>query len=64
MRDFVKINETRLRKNTIKRYIPTDEKRITVYYSPSRNKVDFESFVFDSTEKRNEMISELDLNFL
>ena len=64
MKEFVKINNTRIRKNTIKRYVPMENNRITVYYSASRNKVDFESFKFESVKERDEMINELDLNFL
>ena len=64
MKEFVKINDTRIRKNTINRYIPMDRNKITVYYSPGRNKVDFESFPFSTLEDRDKMLEELDLNFL
>ena len=60
----MKINETRIRKNTIKRYIPMEKNRITIYYSTGRYKVDFESFPFSTLEDRDKMIEELDLNFL
>ena len=64
MKEFLKIKEIRIKKNTIKRYTPTEKNRLTIYYSPSRNKVDYESFTFDTPEDRDEMIKELDLNFL
>ena len=64
MKEFVLINETRIRKSTIKRYVPMDKNRITIYYSQGRNKVDYESFPFASLEDRDDTMDYLDLNFL
>ena len=64
MKEFIRINEMRLRRSTIKRYTPTEKNRITVYYSASRNKVDFESFSFVTSEDRDNALFELDLTFL
>ena len=64
MKEFVLINETRIRKSTIKRYLPYREDRITIYYSPSRNKLDYETHTFTSKEDRDDTMDYLDLNFL
>lgn len=61
MTNFVCINGIRIHKNTIKKYSPNGETKLNIYYAPSRNKVDVETFSFDSTEERDEILEMLDL---
>lgn len=64
MKEFIKINETRIRKSCIKKYIPLDDRHLRVYYSSSKNKPDSESFVFTSKISRNRITKELDMYFI
>ena len=61
---FVQINEFRLIKSAIKKYLPNGETCLNVYYSPSRNNVDVETFSFSNKQLRDEMIAKLDAIFL
>lgn len=61
---FIKINDTRLIKSSIKRYIPNGTTSINVYYCPSRNKMDVETFSFSTKKLRDGMIARLDGLFL
>ena len=60
MKNFIKIKDTRLRNNTIKRYAPIDENSIVVYYSASRYKIDKEVFRFIDKKERDVYINILD----
>jgi len=60
MTDFISINLTRLRKNTIKRYQPIGENQLAVYFSASRAKIDKEIFTFDDEDERDHFIETLD----
>lgn len=64
MQTFIKINETRLIKSSIKKYIPSGENKINIYFNTSRYKVEMESFSFENKEKRDEIINYLDAMFL
>jgi len=64
MKTFVKINEVRLAKSSIKKYTPNGTNKLNVYYSPSRNKIDVETFDFPSKGKRDDMVDTLDTIFL
>ena len=61
---FIKINETRLIKSSIKKYIPSGENKINIYFNTSRYKVELETFVFDDTRKRDAVMEYLDAMFL
>jgi hypothetical protein len=61
---FIKINETRLIKSSIKRYISDGATGIKIYFCPSRTKLDVETFSFLSKKRRDEMIATLDGLFL
>lgn len=64
MKTFIKINDIRIYKGSIKKYSPTSNNKINVYYSPSRNKVEVETFSFPSLEDRDDMMEYLDTIFL
>jgi len=61
---FIKINDTRLIKSSIKRYIPNGSTSLNVYYNPSRNKLDVETFTFSTKKLRDDMIAKVDAIFL
>ena len=63
MKDFIKINQERVRKSTIKKYQPFGELRLNVYFNVSRYKIEVETFDFESTEKRDSMVELLDIEF-
>lgn len=60
MKNFIKINDVRLKTNTIKKYLPIGKTIIGIYYSVSRYKIDKEEFKFDTEKSRNIMINILD----
>jgi hypothetical protein len=60
MTNFICILGTRILRNTIKRYLPVGENKLNVYYNTSRNKPESETFVFNDSEERDEMIDYLD----
>ena len=60
MLNFIIIQNVRIHKSTIKKYRPEGENKIYLYYSPSRNKIDSEQFIFNDSEERNECLSMLD----
>lgn len=62
-KEFIKIGQQRIRKNTIKKYQPYGEKGINIYYNTSRYKIELELFQFDTKELRDEMLETLDVNF-
>ena len=64
MKTFVKINDVRLVKSSIKKYTPNGKTKINVYYSPSRNKIDVEIFTFITQKERDKIIDILDTTFL
>ena len=61
MKDFIKINDTRIRKSTVKKYGPIGDSSINIYFSTSRYKIDVETF---KCNNRKEMLEYLDTNFL
>lgn len=63
MKDFIKIQNERIRKNTIKKYQPFGEKKLNLYYNTSRYKIELQVFDFDSVENRNDALETLDLEF-
>lgn len=63
MKDFIKIQNERIRKNTIKKYQPFGEKKLNVYYNTSRYKIELQVFDFDYVESRNDALETLDLEF-
>jgi hypothetical protein len=62
-KDFIRIGNQRIRKNTIKKYQPNGELSINLYYNTSRYKIEVEAFKFDTTKERDEMLQTLDTNF-
>lgn len=64
MKTFILINEERLIKSSIKRYKPNGDKKINIYFSPSRNRMDVETFAFETKRECDEMLNELDTIFL
>ena len=64
MKTFLQINDVRIIKSSVKKYMPNGDKSINIYYTPSRNRIDVESFVFLSKGERDEMIEILDTIFL
>jgi len=62
-KEFLKIGEQRIRKNTIKKYQPFGDKTINIYYNTSRYKIEVELFKFDTKELRDQMLETLDANF-
>lgn len=64
MSKFVKIKETRFFKGSIKKYKPLNKKQIMLYFNTSRYKIECETIWFESEQKRNECINELDAHFL
>ncbi len=64
MQTFIKINNARLIKISIKKYLPYGKNVINIYYSVSRYRIDMEAFSFVDTKERDEMINYLDAMFL
>lgn len=64
MQTFIKINDVRLIKSSIKKYIPSGENKINVYFNTSRYKVEMDMFSFENKEKRDDMMDHLDAIFL
>lgn len=62
-KEFIKIGNQRIRKNTIKKYQPNGDLSINLYYNTSRYKIEVESFKFGTTEERDNMLQTLDTNF-
>jgi hypothetical protein len=57
--DFIRINDIRLRVSSIKKYCPSGDTKLNIYYNTSRYKVEVETFTF-TTEHRNEVLEQLD----
>ena len=64
MKDFIKIQNVRLRKSSIKKYAPLQDTKVNIYFSVSRYKTDLETFTFESQSDRNNFIEELDNIFV
>ena len=64
MKDFIKIGEDRIRKNTVKKYKPIGDLKVMIYYNTSRYKIESESFAFMTKGLRDEFIEELDQTFV
>lgn len=62
MKNFIKIRDTRLRKSTIKKYAPSGELSIIIFYGTSRYKVESEVFKFTTNLNRNIELDLLDQN--
>ena len=60
MQTFLKINDVRLLKSSIKKYIPFNENKLNIYFSTSRYKVSVESFSFKDVKERDDVINYLD----
>jgi len=63
MQTFIKINNVRLIKSSIKKYAPHGENKINIYFNTSRYRIEMETFVFD-TETRDNVMDYLDAMFL
>lgn len=61
---FVKINEDRLIKSSIKRYIPVKNASINVYFNTSTQKPEVRTYKFATNEKQKEMLNYLDSIYL
>ena len=64
MQTFIKINDDRLIKSSIKKYKPFGENKINIYFNTSRYRVEMEVFQFTTTKERDAMIEYLDAMFL
>ena len=64
IKDFIKIQETRVRITMIKKYIPMYETKLNVYYNSSKSKPEFETFTFLTHLEREEVVETLDTIFL
>lgn len=64
MKDFIKINETRIKKSVIKKYLPVGDLTINIYFNTSKDRIEVEMFKFANKAKRTHMINFLDTNFL
>jgi hypothetical protein len=60
MKDFILIKETRIKKNTIKKYMPIGVASVNIYYSVSRYKSEVETFKFNNEEERETILELLD----
>lgn len=60
MQNFVIIQNVRIHANTIKKYRPQSTNQLYIYYSASRNRIDFEDFKFETEEERDEVLTMLD----
>ncbi len=59
--NFIKMpNGTRIRQSKIQKYSPLNRTGISVYYTASRYKVDNEIFEFETEQKRNEFLLQMD----
>ena len=63
MKDFIKIKEERIRKNTIKKYQPYNDKKLNVYFNTSRYKIELQVFEFSTKNERDVVLEKLDLEF-
>lgn len=63
MKDFIKLSDERIRKSTIKKYLPFESRKINIYYSTSRYKVGLQTLVFADADARDDAMKELDLQF-
>ena len=64
MQTFIKINNVRLIKSSIKKYVPSGENKINIYFNTSRYRVELETFTFDSELRRDNVMDYLDAMFL
>ena len=62
-KDFIKIKDKRIRKNTIKKYEPRQENKLQIFYNTSRYKVESEIFEFPNKKDRDNILDNLDSNF-
>lgn len=60
MKQFIKINDVRLRINTVKKYEPMGTNDIGVFFNTSRYKLEFERFQLPSQRLRDDLITLLD----
>lgn len=60
MKNFIEINEHRIRKNVVKEYKPSGETKLILYFSTSRYKVENITFEFKSRDERDEVLEMLD----
>ena len=64
MKEFIKLLDFRIKKNTIKKYKPFGDLKIYIYYNVSRYKVEMESFEYPTKRDRDNMLEELDAVFI
>ena len=60
MTNFIQIKETRLAKSTIKRYKPIGNSKLSIGFTASRTKLDYEIFTFSNQKERDEILNILD----
>lgn len=60
MKNFIELNEHRIRKTSIKEYKPIGATKLTIYFSHSRHKVESLVFDFGDQEIRDEKLEILD----
>jgi hypothetical protein len=64
MQTFIKINNVRLIKSSIKKYVPHGKTKINIYFNTSRYRIEMETFVFPTEEERDNIMEYLDAMFL
>jgi hypothetical protein len=62
-KDFIKINDDRIRLNTIKKYKSNGLKSLVIYYNTSRYKIEMEIFKFKTPMLLDDKLNELDILF-
>jgi hypothetical protein len=61
MQTFIKINDDRLIKSSIKKYKPFGENKINIYFNTSRYRIEMESFTFNNPLDRAFMMEYLEI---
>lgn len=62
-KEFIKINDSRIKINCIKKYKPVEDNRLYVYYNTSRTNVAVEIFTMANKKQRNAILKDLDIIF-
>ena len=63
MKNFIKIQDDRIKANTIKKFKPVGETQLNIYFNTSRDKIQNLIYTFPDRKSRDEIIAELDCIF-
>jgi hypothetical protein len=63
MKEFVKLNDERIRRTTIKKYLPFGTDQVNVYFNTSKQNVDVQTFKFENEKSRDSVVENLDVYF-